>query len=271
MPDITPGDFRLDAVVIGAQKAATSSLFRALCEHPDVSGCAPKEPHHFIRGDWREGMPEYARHFPSPHGRLTLEASTTYSFGRHSESVADRLQRHNPAMRIVHVVRHPVDRIVSAHRHALSRGYQIPSRLEAALERWPGLLDNTRYASRLRPFRERFGARNILVLTFEDVSHSQPETAVRTWEFLGLAPRRGATFAENLSSAPKLHHAHDGNRLMEAFARRAPRIYERLAKGAVAADSSLGEETRAAIRYELRPEVATLERWTGRDLSQWRF
>lgn len=261
--------FRLDVAIIGAQKAATSTLFERLRQHPDVSGCRPKEPHHFVKDDWQETLPRYASLFPRPGERLTLEASTTYSFAHESDIVAERLHAHNPKLRVIYVVREPVARIVSAYRHSAERGWAPPT-LEGALERWPRLLDNTRYASRLRPFRERFDEASILVLTFDEIVRHQDRAATRAVRFLGLPPHRGSETAANLSSVTKRHHAHDDNRFLRAFARLAPRTYKRLAKPPTEADATLSEETASAIRRELAPEIEQIERWTGYDLAAWR-
>lgn len=263
--------FRLDAAIIGAQKAATSTLFERLAAHPGVSGCTPKEPQHFSHEGWEARMGDYRAMFPRFEGRLTLEASTSYSFGHRSDIVAGRLHAHNPDMRIIYVVRDPVARILSAYRHSVSRGYRIAPSIEQAVAKPTSrLVENTRYATRLAPYRDLFGPERVLVLTFDDVTMRQRECVARAQAFLGLPHVAGAQAAANLSSVPKLHHRHDGNLVMETFARVAPRTYARLAKPAADADDTLRPETAAALRRELAPEIETIERWTGRDLSSWR-
>lgn len=270
MPRAEHADFRLDAVIIGAQKAATTTLFDRLADHPGVSPCDPKEPMHFERSDWRAGMAGYAAMFPQAKGRVTLEASTTYSFARSSEAAAARLQAHNADLRVIYVIRDPIDRIVSAHRHAVSRGYALSPKLETALGQWAGLVDNTRYASRLAPFRARFGPDRVLVLTFDDLTDDQEAAVARAQRFLGLAPRPGRVAVSNPGAEARLHHAHDGSRRMKWLAGRAPRLYNRLVHGRRRADSTMRAETRAALRAELGAEIDRMQDWTGRDLSAWR-
>ncbi|MBS1302171.1 sulfotransferase [Loktanella sp. SALINAS62] len=261
---------RLDAAIIGAQKSATTTLFDRIAAHPDVSGCEPKEPHFFIRDDWETHLDEYASMFPEPAGRLTLEASTTYSFAQHSDVVARRLHAHNPHMRIIYVVREPVARIVSAYRHAASRRYKVAPTIGQAVATPSRLVDNTRYAARLKPFRDLFGADRVLILTFEEVTTRQSDCLAQVQTFLGLPPIRLDEVALNRSSTPKLHHRHDGRRWMEAFARTAPRFYERFAKERIDIDDRLQPETETALRRALASDIEVIERWSGRDLSRWR-
>lgn len=263
--------FRLDAAILGAQKAGTTTLFARLALHPGVAPCRGKEPHHFAREDWREGMAAYERLFGRAGGRLTLDGSTTYGFARHAERVAERLQAHNPELRVIYLVREPVARITSAWRHGFERGWSPPS-LAKALARDPALLGNTRYATCLRPYRERFGPDQVLVLPFEAVARRQDEVVARAARFLGLAPPPPAPpVRANRRAVPKRHHRHDDSPAMRLFHRAAPHLYGRIAKPALGpSDASLAPGQRADIRAELEDELATIERWTGLDLSAWR-
>lgn len=265
--------FLLNVAIIGAQKAATTTLFELLDLHPEVSGCVPKEPHHFDKDDWRARHGAYARRFGPPrqgHRRVTLEASTTYAFLRRSRRSAAHLHAHNPDMKIIFIARDPVDRIISAHRHVVERGYDVPTDIETALPRTPMLVDNTRYASCLEPYRQRFPAGNILVLTFEDVTTRQQDTFARVLGFAGLPPHEPPSIAANRASETKQRHEHDGNRPAEWLMRRAPRLYSATIGHRPAPRSRLSTATARALRRELDPEMARLEAFTERDLGAWR-
>ncbi len=262
--------FALQAAIIGAQKAATSTLFELGKQHPEISACKPKEPHHFVREDWQDAMGSYAAKFPAWRRRpMTLEASTSSGFLQNAETVAERMYAHNPDMRIIYVVREPVARIVSAYRHNRARGWGKPS-LEEALDHSARLINDTRYAACISPYRRLFGADHILVLTFDEVVKHQPETARRLFDFLGLSPIEVLPAAANLTSGVKLHHLDDNKPLKRFLARFFPRTYERSFKpGVVGADTALSADRVAAIRSELAQDIRQVEGWTGLDLSAW--
>lgn len=216
-------------------------------------------------------MDAYARLFGRARGRVTLDGSTTYAFADRAERVAGRLHGHNPDLRVIYLVREPVARIVSAWRHGFERGWSPPS-LAEALARNPALVDNTRYAACLRPYRERFGADRVLVLPFEAVARAQDGAVGAACRFLGLDPPPPARpVRANRRTVPKRHHAHDDRPAMRLFQRVAPHAYGRLAKPDLGpCDPGLTDAQRAVIWSELEGEVATIERWTGLDLSAWR-
>ncbi|MBF0306693.1 MAG: hypothetical protein HQL41_13700, partial [Alphaproteobacteria bacterium] len=61
--------------LIGAQKAATTSLAALLAAHPAVRVSEPKETH-FLTAEWRRG-PEWWRDRFAPGGEVLVDASTT--------------------------------------------------------------------------------------------------------------------------------------------------------------------------------------------------
>ncbi|TNM36348.1 sulfotransferase [Nocardioides albidus] len=110
-------------VVVGAQRAGTTTLFRLLSEHPGL--CRPtvdKGTGYFDDG-YRHSRRWYRAHFPlrwSTRGRTTFECSGYYLF---HPLAAERLGRDLPGCQVVALVRDPVARAHSAHRHESARGF----------------------------------------------------------------------------------------------------------------------------------------------------
>ena len=106
-----------DFVVIGVQRAGTTSLFRDLKQHPQVIGASTKEVHYF---DYHHATGErwYRAHFPTEQERdahpcqpaVTGEATPNYLFHPHAAFwVAAEL----PEARLIVVLRDPVARAYS--------------------------------------------------------------------------------------------------------------------------------------------------------------
>jgi len=110
-------------VVVGAQRAGTTTLFRLLSEHPAL--CRPtvdKGTGYFDDG-YRHGRRWYRAHFPlrwTARGRVSFECSGYYLF---HPLAADRIARDLPGCQVVVMVRDPVLRAYSAHRHESARGF----------------------------------------------------------------------------------------------------------------------------------------------------
>ena len=103
-------------LIIGAQKAGTSALFRMIAAHQQVAAPVVKE-HHFFDNDlhYARGMRHYLSGFPrkgpATRGRITFEATPNYLF---NEASCERIHRELPGVRLIVVLRDPVSRAFSA-------------------------------------------------------------------------------------------------------------------------------------------------------------
>src|SRR6478609_8924353 len=124
-------------LVIGAQRAGTTTLYRVLSEHPSVARPTASKGIRYFELEYHRGPRWYAGHFPlkalarRKHGPdvVTFESSGYYSF---YPLAAARIARDLPGVKVVMMVREPVERAYSAHRHELARGFETEE-FEAAL------------------------------------------------------------------------------------------------------------------------------------------
>jgi len=118
-----------DFLILGAQKAGTTSLYDLLVQHPRIETARTKEIAFFDR-HYGLGINWYKCNFPA-NGQITGEATPDYLVD--PEAFA-RIQRHLPQRtRFIVLLRNPVDRLVSHYFHARRLGYE-PLGLAEALE-----------------------------------------------------------------------------------------------------------------------------------------
>jgi len=103
-------------LVIGAQKAGTSALWRYLSFHPQTVATTIKEIGFFHQDEvYARGVGWYHFHFPLPHrlgpDQVTYEATPEYLYYR---KCAARMCRYDPDLRLIVLLRDPVDRAYSA-------------------------------------------------------------------------------------------------------------------------------------------------------------
>ena len=110
-------------IIIGAAKSATTTLANALKRHPDIFISKPKEPKFFGR-NYAKGWDWYASIFRKGEGTpLRGEASTMYaSHLRDFRKTPKLLSIYLPEIKLIYIVRHPLERIVSQWRHYSSPG-----------------------------------------------------------------------------------------------------------------------------------------------------
>src|SRR5678809_829657 len=108
---------KIDLMIIGAQKAGTTSLQNYLNEHPEILG-HPQIEFGYFKDDktYENGYEkEFARHFTS--GSVnTAKAVIAKNTGMYdSDKALERLQQHNPDCKLVFIVREPVSRAYSSY------------------------------------------------------------------------------------------------------------------------------------------------------------
>lgn len=120
--DMSPNDRPLPTFLLpGAQKSGTTSLYKALKQHPDCLMSDVKEPNYFTRKSNLVDLDSYRAYFAGTDQPLNRpptavgEASTVYMI---DENVPGRIHDLlGDEVRFVFTLRNPVDRAVSAYWH----------------------------------------------------------------------------------------------------------------------------------------------------------
>lgn len=225
-------------LVVGAQRAATTSMHKLLSAHPAIAAPLFLKGTSYFDVNYRRGPSWYRGHFPVRNGKVTFESSGYYMF--HPLAPA-RIGRDLPDVRLVALVRDPVERAYSAFRHELARGFETETDFARALElederllgeeqriranpryrshshRHHAYARRSLYAPQLRRLREVVGDR--LLTVDADAFFAEPEKEfVRLQEWLGLPvwtpdeyPRLNARPGSPLDAALR-------SRLMDGFA-----------------------------------------------------
>lgn len=177
-------------IIIGAAKSATTTLTTVLPRHPDFFISKPKEPKFFgLRYD--KGWQWYGRLFKRGKGcKLRGEGSTMYASALDAFTHTPALMhRYLPNLKLVYVVRHPLERIVSQWRHRKGRdsstndfAHLMKSRHLRKL-----IVGCSLYHERLEEFRVYFPDSQIHCLTFEDLISEPRETLTSLLHFLGAS------------------------------------------------------------------------------------
>lgn len=116
------GDRRIDFIIIGAQKAGTTALFDHLSDDPSLSLSEVKEVHFFDNEavDW--AAPDYGAYhaqFDWSDQRIRGEATPIYIYWPRS---LERIAAYRPDVKLILMLRNPVERAWSHWRMEFSRG-----------------------------------------------------------------------------------------------------------------------------------------------------
>ena len=136
-------------LICGGQRCGTTSMYRALAQHPAVLKAVLHKGVHYFDVSYQRGMRWYQGHFPLRHTaerlsrRLngvpvqTFESSPYYMY---HPLAAARFAADLPWIRLLVLVRDPVERAYSQHAHEVARGFEPEVDFGRALELEPARL-----------------------------------------------------------------------------------------------------------------------------------
>jgi hypothetical protein len=133
--------FLPNTLIAGGQRCGTTSMYRALAQHPGAFKPNLHKGVHYFDTEYERGIAWYRSHFPLERTvsktanelgatPIIYESSPYYGF---HPLAADRFSNDLPGVRLIILIRDPVERAYSAHAHELARGYETES-FERALE-----------------------------------------------------------------------------------------------------------------------------------------
>jgi hypothetical protein len=175
-------------LVIGAMKSGTTSLFHYLDAHPQIAMSPLKEVDFFIEeGNWGRGLGWYRRQFDAsgPDTLAVGEASTSYAKWPEHDGVPERIARTLPDVRLVYVLRDPVERIRSHYQHRYLTGAERAP-IEAAVLEDRRYVDCSSYAMQIERYRAVLPPDGMLLITSEDLRTNRAATVAHVYRFLGV-------------------------------------------------------------------------------------
>lgn len=295
-----------DFLAIGAPKAGTTALFRAIGRHPEVSLPASKEPRYFTSpgarpnfhgpgGEESADLVVYDRH---DYLELFRKCPATWKIGDGSTgylyhpAAPANCYSQVPTAPLIAVLRHPVSRAYSQWLHLRHKGIEDIDDFETALAAesrrielgWrPGwhYQRSGFYGEQLQRWLRYYPREQLLILFHEDWITQPAETLAQVFRHIGVDETASVTVTrENVSSrSPRwtwLHH-----RMMnESAPRRLARHYlplwarDRVTKSIgvfnLKPGPRLDPEVRGRLSVAYHDDFDLIESITGRDLSHWR-
>lgn len=186
---------------IGGQKCASTWLASCLARHPDIF-VHPKKEIKYFNEKTQDFAPNtnfdqpaqwYLSHFEGT-DRFTARGEFTPDYLT-SESAPQRIHQMLGEVKILCIVRNPVDRLRSHIRHCIRRGLlKAPpnnlvtkNNLIDAIDEYPGLIINGHYAQGLHRYIETFGRKSIHVSVYERIIPAPQQGLCEIFNHLGVS------------------------------------------------------------------------------------
>jgi hypothetical protein len=171
-------------LVIGAAKCGTTSLASYLAAHPNIGMATPKEVN-FFSLHWSQGLDFYRRRFAGVPEDIAGEASPSYSRAPLIPGVPSRIASVVPDVRLIYLIRHPIDRMRSHYVDRLHEGRERAGTFSEALDSDRRYIDVSRYAYQIQLYLDHFPRNQLLVLTAEQLKADRETAMRRILTFLG--------------------------------------------------------------------------------------
>ncbi len=218
----TPWRVLPDYLVVGTQRGGTTSLQKTLSSHPNIASSRLRKGVHFFDTSYHRGLSWYRLQFPTrayarwiewrTGAQLRVgEASPYYMF---HPLAAQRIHDDLPGVKLIVLLRDPVERAISHHKHEVRRGNEalsLSEALQAETERLAGEADRivsdqpaynsykhqtfsyaTRgdYAEQIADLLGLFGQERVLILSSEQLFNEPDKIHDRILNFLDVPPYR---------------------------------------------------------------------------------
>jgi hypothetical protein len=175
-------------IIAGAMRSGTTALNSYLREHPDVAVSSTKEVH-FFDSFYDRGVEWYREQFPhSESARAVGEATPNYMF---STTALDRIKETLPDVKLVVMLRNPIDRAYSHYWHDKARGKtegDFGENVKREMDGDQGLnyIARGRYRAQIEHILERFPPTALHVEVFEDMVDRPDDLYASVCRFIGV-------------------------------------------------------------------------------------
>jgi Sulfotransferase family len=299
-----------DFLIIGAPKAGTTALHAALAQHPQLHLSKVKEPKYYLCGDapppayrgpgdahsnqeWVWRRRDYQALFQNALPDAICGESTPFYL--YSVDAQRRIAAERPDVRLIAVLRDPVDRLYSNWMHLWADGLEPCADVVEACRRESERIERGwapfwhyrglgLYGRQLAGLYEHFPREQVLLVRYRDLVDRPDHSLDRVCSFLGV--QNG--LVSSVPSDNSRPFVEDGRRarlvapLIRAGARvgaafpphlwrQASRpLVNHLQNGGDPARPKLTPADRAALLQPFLPDIDLLEKVTGESFEQWR-
>lgn len=295
-------------LIVGAAKSGTTSLYYYLKQHPEIYMSEKnKEPHFLVHEKFKDidedtpmaqqtlkyivdDLEKYKKLFEDVvDEKMVGEASTGYLY--ESEESIKNIKKYLGDIKIIMILRNPIDRAYSAYSHLKKGHFENLSFMEALKaenvrkeEKWDRFfryIDYGMYHGQVEQYKKEFT--NVKVILFDDLESKKEEIVKETFEFLevnsNFVPKMNVQL--NATGTPRYQVITNffvkPNMLkdilkpivslfMNKHQRRA--MAEKI-KNKNLIKTSMSEQEHAFLTEKFEDEISNLQTLINRDLSMW--
>lgn len=254
-------------LIIGAMKCGTSSLYNYLKKHPEVfmarARGSTKTIHYFCeRKNFHKGPDWYESLFEvdSPEQyRAYGEASGSYAKYPGFRDVPEKIRALVPEIKLIYVVRDPVERLISHYSHRVLTGGTKASLADELKDFNVGIVNTSRYFMQIEQYLPYFSKQQFHIVCAEEMRDNRRETLQSIFRFISV---------DDSFYSRKYDRVHHDTETKARKLKINPKENTPELPG-VFVRETLDPELRQKLMAFFRPDIEALEEFTGRSFSKW--
>jgi hypothetical protein len=275
-------------LIVGAMKAGSTALAHYLDEHPQVFCVTDRELHFFddYHGEFGRGVRWYERQFRAAGPGHAAIGEKTVAYMSMPDAPG-RIARVLPRVRLIFLLRHPVERTFSQYTHQVRTGYERLS-FEQALQREPqrirtdhgfrhfGYVRRSCYDEQIERFDRLFDRGQMRFVLSEELHERRIETLARVLAFLGVdaefrSPHWQQERHVGQAVRPRIPLLARPGRMRELAKRVLPAAARRWVRrfSQLPAPTTMQPAMRQRLLERFAPHNRRLAEMLGMDLSHW--
>ncbi|MFK7967496.1 MAG: sulfotransferase domain-containing protein [Burkholderiaceae bacterium] len=292
-------DRPLDFLIIGAQKAGTTSLWHALRQHPDIFLSPAKEIHFWSHDEFWNLGPSYLNPFYEDLGDERIIGGS-YAHLMFLPQAPERVTSYNRSMKVLACLRDPVSRAYSAYWFARLNGWETEPSFERAIEKESTrsvsggqayteltYLSHGYYAEQLNRWFDCLGPDQVMVIDSQELSTRTNNVVRRVTDWFGVEPVNTSIehSPANEAAAPRFALLQaivmKENRVKRLFRQvTSPALRWKIQKNVTEPLSwwnrkphqyaPINPDTRARLIEHFEPQTRQLESMLGKTFEHWR-
>lgn len=205
-------DKKVNLLIIGAQKAGTTSLYEYLKQSPDIYFSEVKEINYFRKDHlYNKGIKYYHSFFKNYNMEKIIASADVHLLS--CTKCPARVYEYNPDIKLIAVLRDPMERAYSAYNFAVKKGWESENKsFEKAIqyEMEHGDLNdinlmylyNGLYAKHLANWLKYFKKESIFLIRDRDLKFNANEVLQKIFNFLNVND-----YSENIDTSIKHNKA----------------------------------------------------------------
>ncbi|HIP78660.1 MAG TPA: sulfotransferase [Kiloniellaceae bacterium] len=271
-----------DFIIIGAMKCGTTSLYRYLGAHPEIGLSRDKETDFFLaKQSYAQGLDWYRAQFTSG-SRVNGEASPNYTKHTEFPGVPERIFDTAPDVKLIYIVRDPVDRFLSQyHHHAIAGEANPDPELVVNSKAGRNYLECSRYFKQLTRYLDFFPRDQIFVACFDELRERPQRLLRQVFEFLRVDSAvvvdgldRAHNQRSSLQGLPQWYFRARRSPFLKAIKGRLPQpLYEamlnRLRRAPQGELPRIDDDLRAELKTLLKDDAMRFRDLTGMPFENW--